>query len=81
MDLENLTKEKSHYVELSLIDQPGILCLHVSITALNNHDGTSDIHEDDTSHINQIKNDFSLFKTTSAIGNVGWLQVNFVINS
>jgi len=78
LDLENLTKEKSHYLELSLMDQPGILCLHVSITALINQDSTSDIktHEDDTGRIKEIENDFSLFKTTTSMEKVGWLQVN-----
>uniref|UniRef100_A0A7M5X2K6 C2 domain-containing protein n=2 Tax=Clytia hemisphaerica TaxID=252671 RepID=A0A7M5X2K6_9CNID len=77
LDLDSLEKEKSHYVELNLEDQPGVLCLHISITALNNEGSASDIkiHNDDSLRVKEIENDFSLLKTTKAMSQVGWMQL------
>lgn len=86
LELENLEKERSHYVELHLEDQPGVLCLHISITALNNDDvsnstkminsnSTATDNHDDEWRVKGIENEFSLLKTTQSVSQVGWMQV------
>ena len=76
--MESLEKEKSHFVELVLEDQPGVLSLHVSITALCNQNSTSDIKTnlDDSDRLKEIESEFSLLKTTKAMSQIGWLQVS-----
>ena len=76
-DLRELQPEKSHYLELDLVDQPGVISLYVALTAQNAIGCVSDLtrHEDDEEYLSDIKNEFSLFQTFGSLKKIGWLQV------
>lgn len=65
-------------MELGLEDQPGVLCLHVSITALSTEGSNSDLqsYQHDPEKIHAIEQSFSLLNTPKAMKEIGWLQVN-----
>ena len=77
MDLGTLTPEKSHYCELLLEDQLGVVSLHVSITAQSEPGASSNLNEynDDPEMLKDIERSFSLAKTAQSMKDVGWLQV------
>ena len=69
-------------MELHLEDQPGVLCLHISITALNREEISNNTKlinnidtNDDEQKVKEIENEFSFFKTTQSVSQVGWMQV------
>ena len=68
--------ERSHYIELRLEDQLGMICLHVSITAIIVDECDSGLPPvDDMEIIRDKKKEFSLWKTPKVLNEIGWLQV------
>jgi len=72
-----LEPEKSHYLDLSLVDQSGTISLYVSLTAQNVPGGASDLnaYEEDLDYMDDIRNEFSLYNTFKSTKKVGWAQV------
>ena len=79
IDISTLTAEKTHYVELSLEDQQGIICLYLCITGLNVPGCISDLNSyvDDPSLVEKQERHFSFWKTAENLKQIGWMQVKF----
>lgn len=75
LDLSTLKKEKSHYMKLSLEDQLGFICLHLSITALHGDECISNSSNYEENNMQMLKKEFSLWKTANSFKEIGWLQV------
>ena len=78
MDLLTYERERTHFVQVELEDNAGLVSFYMTITALSVPGSVSDL----SLYMDQSRNmreeherDFTLKKTWKKIDEIGWLQV------